>query len=427
MSSIAATARRATIDAARWARIRQSTGARLRILCLIVLTCASVPAAAAETAYVATPVGPAITVFNPKRDACDGHDVADVPLRAWRGADGTIHAFALHFENRRMSGKSLLALKVECPVVFRGSGDGDPKKFDDRSWIAATWTPDGKTIHALAHHEFQANEHKGRCRFTEYMKCWWNSVLNIRSEDGGRSFRKVEPLIAASTPFPQDVEQGRHRGFFNPSNIIAKDGAYYTLIGTTGWNAKPAAGGLPARADQPGGVCLFRSTSPTRGDWHAYDGKAFSAAFPDPDSRQKPALAACKPIAPFPAPVGGFVRHRPSGTLLAVFQAAAGSPDGNGGAYATSGFYLAASRDLVAWSAPTLVLATKTLYDSACGADFLRSYPVLIDENAETRNFEDIGDEALLFYSEMRTSGCDHTSDRTLMARRIRISTFLRE
>ena len=57
-----------------------------------------------------------------------------------------MHAFALHYENRRLTGKSLLAMKIECPVVYRGTGNGDPAQYDDRLWIAATWTADGKSI-----------------------------------------------------------------------------------------------------------------------------------------------------------------------------------------------------------------------------------------------------------------------------------------
>lgn len=376
---------------------------------------------AAEQAFVATPVGEPVVVFDPKRDACDGHDVPDAPLRAWRSTEGAIHAFGLHYENRRLSGASLLHLKPECGVVFRGSGHADPAKYDDRSWITATWTQDGRTIHALVHHEFQANTHKGRCAYSEYMKCWWNSVLAVRSEDGGQTFTRSGPGVIAATPFPSEIEQGRHRGFFNPSNIIARDGFFYTLISTTGWGAQPG------RADQRGGVCLFRSADPAKGDWRAYDGKGFGARFPDPYSSDRPAAQACKVIAPFPAPVGALVRHRPSGSYLAIFQASQGTPDGFGGTFPTSGFYLAASRDLINWRPPSLVLETKTLYDSPCGANALNSYPVLIDGKAETRNFEDIGDEAQLFYAQMRIEGCNHTSDRKLIARKIRISTYIRE
>lgn len=388
---------------------------RLATAGLVCAVLAQGMARAAETAFVATPVGPPVVVFDPKRDACDGHDVADVPLRAWRGEDGLIHAFALHYENRRLSGKSLLALKIECPVVFRGNGDGDPRKFDDRIWIAATWTMDGKSVHALAHHEFQANTHKGRCRFDDYMKCWWNSILNIRSTDGGRSFRRAELQVMAATPFPQEVEQGRHRGFFNPSNIIARDGAAYTLIGTTGWSG------------QPGGVCLFRSPDPAGGDWRGWNGTGFVARFPNPYAGQAPAGQTCRTLSPFPAPVGSLVRHRPSGRYLAVYQASAGAPDGMGGVVAEPGFYLSASANLVDWSPPTLVLATKSYYDDACGAGTIRNYPVLIDERAEGRNFDNVGDEALLFFAETRVEGCQHTSDRKLIARKVRISTFARQ
>jgi hypothetical protein len=74
-----------------------------------------------------------------------------------------------------------------------------------------------------------------------------------------------------------------------------------------------------------------------------------------------------------------------------------------------------------------LVRETKTLYDSPCGADVLRSYPNLVDPAATTRNFEDIGDEALLTWSEMRVDGCNHTHDRLLRAQRVRISSFVAE
>lgn len=377
---------------------------------------------AAETAFVATPVGAPIVVFDPSRDACDGHDVPDAPLRAYRGANGAIHAFGLHYENRRMSGASLLALKVECPIVYRGTGNSDPMKFDDRSWITATWTPDGKTIHALAHHEFQAHRHKGRCAYPEYMKCWWNSILNIRSVDGGQRFERITPLVAAATPFPSEQDQGRHRGFFNPSNIIRKDGAFYTFIGTTGWDGKPGR-----YAGQIAGVCLFRSNDLSTGLWRAGSNEYSGGVFSGPYAGKPPVGQSCSPLPPFPAPVGGIVRHRPSGKYLAIYQAAAGASDGRNGVLNESGFYLSSSADLTQWNAPTLVMPTKSYYDSACGTDFVRNYPVLIDEAAETRNFEDIGDNALLFFAETRVDGCNPTSDRKLVARKVRISSFIHE
>ena len=394
----------------------------IALACLIFGLGLTIVQSRAETRLVAAIVGMPQSVFDPRRDACDGHDVPDAPLRAYRDTDGMIRAFGLHYENRRLSGRSLLALKVDCPIVFRAGGQGDPAAYDDRSWITATWTEDGRHVSALVHHEFQAHRHAGRCRLPDYMACWWNTILGASSTDGGASFQKSARPVLVATPFRSEVGQGRHRGFFNPSNIVRHEGRLHVLIGTTGWST--AEGG----SDQPGGVCLFQSVDIKAGDWRAFDGTTYQARFPDPYSVQNGRRAArCQPIAPFPAPVGSVVKHRPSGLFLAVFQAKQGMPDGLGGHYARSGFFTASSKDLVRWSPPQLLMETRTLYDDACGVDALRSYPVLIDEGAKGRNFDDAGDSVLLFYSEMRISGCDHTSERKLVARKVRISPFAAE
>lgn len=375
--------------------------------------------AAGQRDLLVTPLGPQAVHFNPARDACDGHDVPDTPLRAFRDAGGQMQVFALHFENRRLTGKDVFALKPDCAVVFRGRGDADPARYDDRAWIAATYSPDGKRVIALAHHEYQGNQHPGRCRFDAYLPCWWNSVLALASSDGGARFAKTTRAVMAASREKFEIGQGRHRGFFNPSNLLAREGWLYTLIGTTGWQGQGA------------GTCLFRvSLAKAEGsngeDWRAFDGAEFTARFPDPyQERGKPGPG-CQTLAPFPGPVGSITLHRPSGRYVAVFSAAAGSPDGNGGLYARSGFYSATSRDLRHWGEPSLVLETRTLYDDACGVDFLRSYPVLLDPAAQSRNFEDVGEEARLFFVQMRVENCQHSGDRQLVSRKVRISSFER-
>lgn len=349
--------------------------------------------------------GPEEVVFEPKRDACDGHDVPDVPPRAYRDATGTIQMFALHYENRALKGSSLDKLKLDCKTVFRGTHNADPAAFDDKSWIAATWTNDGKTIHGLIHHEFQANTHPGRCSSKEYMSCWYNTILAIRSTDSGASFAKTARPVVASAPFPQNVEQGRHRGFFNPSNIVTDGVWHYMITSTTGWNG------------QPHGACLFRTDTiadPTR--WRAYDGVDFSVRHVDPYREKTNPAATCMPIGPFPAPVGSITRHQPSGQWIAVYQA---QKDDKG--HTVSGIYAAASKDLKIWSDPRLVLATKTLYDNPCGGGYLNSYPTLIDRASPARNFDTTGDTADLYLSRLRVDGCKHTSDRQLVRMKVTV------
>ena len=242
------------------------------------------------------------------------------------------------------------------------------------------------------------------------MACWYNTVLGAASTDGGLSFPRPKlPRIVAAAPFRQEVGQGRHRGFFNPSDIVS-DGVFrYFFAATTGWDG------------QPNGACLFRtSTVADPSSWRAWDGESFSVRFFDPyRSREKPARA-CHPIEPFPAPVGAVARHRASGAWIAVFQA---SPDG--ARFPEPGFYVTASRDLLVWDKPRLLLAGKTLYDDPCGAGGrLIAYPSLLDREAAGRNFDDVGDTAELFFSVLKVDGCSANSERSLMRRKVAIDVW---
>ncbi|MCA0422556.1 MAG: hypothetical protein LCH61_04395 [Proteobacteria bacterium] len=350
--------------------------------------------------------GPETIVFDSKKDACDGHDVPDVPPRLYRDAEGRIRLFALHYENRALRGDSLDKLKLDCRVVFRGAGKSDPAAYDDKSWIAATWTRDGKTVFGLVHHEYQANSHPGRCSKPDYMSCWYNTILAIRSDNSGDSFAKTPKPVVASAPFPQEVDQGRHRGFFNPTNIVTDGVWHYMIAATTGW------------IGQPSGACLFRTDNLADSTaWRAYDGTGFTIRYGDPTREKTVPGPACLTLTPFPAPVGSLTRHTPSGQWIAVYQA-----QKDDRRFPVSGIYAAASKDLKSWSAPRLILPTRTLYDDPCGAGVLNSYPTLIDPQATTRNFEDTGETADLYLSRLRVEGCKHTSDRTLVKVRVRIA-----
>lgn len=387
-----------------------------RMVVAAIASCIGATQLAAQVAearqLVVTVVGPSQVLYDARRQGCDVNDIPDAPLRAYRLPDGEIAAFALHYDNRRLVGPFLDRLKLECNVVFRATGDADPARYDDRAWIAATYTEDGQNVLALVHHEYQGHAHPGRCTAREYMACWWNSVIAILSPDGGKSFTRAPMPAIAASPEKSEIGQGRHRGFFNPSNIVKANGAYHTLIATTGW------------AGQSSGVCLFQSKSLAQGgDWRAFTGRGFAARFPDPYSETLRDQT-CQPIAPFPAPVGSVTRHEASGLWLAVFQAAKGMPDGRGGSFPVSGFYAASARDLTRWSEPRLILETRTLYDNPCGESVIRAYPSLIDPAATSRNFETTGDIALLTYAETPVQGCNLRHERQLVARKVRISSF---
>ncbi len=376
------------------------------LLCLaLVLPAAAAPVQPPPDVKI-VPNGEPRVLYDPAKQGCEPNDIPDAPLRGIRDAGGDIVLFGLHYENRALRGRDFGRFIVDCPVAFRGTGNPEPSAHDDRSWITALWTHDGRRVDALVHHEYQAHAHPGRCALPDYLSCWFNTILLVRSDNGGRSFQKAGgSAVVASFPFRQETGQGRHRGFFNPSNIFAHDGHYYALIATTGWDGQRA------------GACLFRNQDP--GDaagWRAWDGEGFRARFPDPyrASLQRP--AACQPVGPFPAPVGSVTRHRGSGAFVAVFQAR-----GDDVRFPVSGFYASASFDLISWSAPTLIQSGATLYDDPCGKGGLINYAALIDPDATGRNFDNTGREALLTYATLAVDGCDATGPRQLIAQPVQI------
>lgn len=381
-----------------------------RIAALLALVAAPISSWAAEPPLAAlTLIGPPVTVFTPKRDACDQNDVPDVPARAFRDAEGGIVLFAMHTENRALRGRDFDTLALDCRASLPSHGKEDPAAFDDESWIAATWTVDGTRVVALVHHEYQAHSHPGRCSRKDYLACWYNTVVAVSSADGGRSFvRPSPPEVVAAAPFRQKTGQGRHRGFFNPSNIVADGRDHYFLAGTTGWDGQEA------------GACLFRSADPfDPASWRGYDGQGFAARFADP-YRSVPGRPTCRAVAPFPGPVGSLARHRGTGAWIAVFQASA-----DGETFPEPGFYSTSSRDLLAWDKPRLLLAGRTLYDDPCtSGGRLIAYPSLIDPAASGRNFDDLGDTADLYFSDLKVEGCNVTAARDLVRRRVAIKVW---
>ncbi len=390
----------------------------------LLLLCAAAPALAqgASPEEASAPEAPALrvtlapgapeTVYAAPRDGCDPDDVPDAPVRAFRDAGGGVTMFGLHSDNRALKGPDFAHLRIACAIVYPSHGDADPARYDDRSWIAATWTTDGRAVSALVHHEYQANEHPGRCRFPAYMQCWFNTVLEVRSTDGAADFPRPAVVVAAA-PFRQDVDQGRHRGFFNPSNIVSDGRFTYFMASTTGWSATVADAG----PEQAAGVCLFRSATPADPhSWRAWDGRGYTVAYADPyGTRSHP--APCAVIVPFPAPVGSIVRVEPGGTWLAAFQAKADDTS-----FPVPGFYTATSRDLLHWSAPRLLLPGPTLYDDACHVGGpLIAYPVLLDPASPARNFDRAGGSADLYYDVLQTEGCAITGRRSLVRRRVTI------
>ena len=337
-------------------------------------------------------------VFDSARDACAPEDMPDLNARAFRDAAGRTIMFALHDANRPLVGPDLAHLKVDCHVALGSPYSADPARYDDRNFVAATWTSDGREVSALVHHEYHADQF-GICKATGDLACWYNTVVAYRSTNGGRDFTKAQPLVVAAAPFRQDVEQGRQRGFFNPSNIVSDGTFFYALISTTGWT------------DQPFGVCLFRTANPAEsGSWRAFDGSGFTIHYGDPYGAKVPHPRTCQPIAPFVFPVGSLTFHRASRTWIALFQAKA-----DAGSLPVDGFYYATSPDLRHWGLPHVLLAGRTLYNDLCRAGpAIINYPAMLDPATTARNYDTVGDHPEMFFAKMAVENCQ-TAQRLLL------------
>jgi hypothetical protein len=165
------------------------------------------------------------------------------------------------------------------------------------------------------------------------------------------------------------------------------------------------------------GACLFRSNKPADpASWRAFDGRAFSIGYSDPYTTKAAAPKACKPIDPFVFPVGAVVHDRKTGLWIAVFQSAR-----NQASFPVDGFYYATSRDLLHWSSARLLVAGKTLFSDVCTAGpSVIAYPSVLDPHAKGRNFDDVGDDAYLYYTLIKVDHCE-TGQRLLVREKLAI------
>jgi hypothetical protein len=339
-------------------------------------------------------------------DRCSDSDIPDAPARAFRDSNDAVHLLGTHFDNRSFTVLEGRPKRVDCHSLLDSPDDPDPAQYRDHRWLAATWTDDGHSVHALVHHEYQGQRHAGACAFKDYMRCWYNTITYARSDDGGQTFTQSDPpAVVAAAPFRQDVGQGRPRGFFNPTNIIKRDGFWYALMNTTGWQGQPA------------GTCVFRTRDITRPElWTAWDGRAFASRFDDPylASGPKQINPTCKPVA---AHSFGSIQ-RIDGSDLVIAVLIVGSRGG-----AQRGWQLAysLSKDMVTWSDPTGFAPVISFGSDDCNDTARFAYPSLLDFNSTSRNFDTIGRNADLFLTRFNIHDCSHSTDRDLVSHTIEL------
>jgi hypothetical protein len=375
----------------------------LSMLLLVLCLCGGPAVARVLTARLA---GPPVLLLDSFGGACGGRVTPDAPPRAFRDANGQVRLFAADEDNRALQGPALRSLTLACPSVLHGAGSAHPDRFDDHAWLAALFTRDGKDIWGLVHNEFHGHQRSTLCPSGVYERCWENALVRVASQDGGAHFARdpSAAAVVAALPEPYRGDRPRQVGYFNPTNVIEADGFFYVMAGLI-----PPSG--------KSGLCLMRSpvaSDGRPGSWRGFDGVGFSV---DVRGRAAGSEGLCTPL---PGGnlffgVGSLSRHRPSGLFVATMRFNRWDKPRNG---EVPGVYLSTSQDLLAWSEPVLLLADR---DAAPPEDAQHTefYPVLMDDTAADRSFQEIGDDPLLITTQ--TSRGRPAWQRRLVARPIHL------
>ncbi len=352
-------------------------------------------------------------VFDWSEDACVPEQYPDLPTRALRMADGGVRLILSHYANYSMVGPDLDSLEVSCDPLLASNESPDPSQFDDRRWLAALWSEDGREVLALVHEEFQGHRHPGRCPSGVYQLCWYNAITLARSSDQGATFQQPDPRdsLVASSPYRYVPDVGPV-GLFSPSNIVTgPDGAFYALALAT------------ERGAQQHGSCLLR-TEDVRDPhgWRAWDGSSFSVEFADPYQEPPPDPAAhvCSPVGP--GEIAGMHESLTYNEHLGayVLVGLTGAEDPKSGESVT-GVYFSTSEDLIEWTRRKLLFRATSVQSFRCGGPDPIAYPSLVDPASQDPTFSTTGRDGYLFFTRFHYQGCEPTSDRDLVRIPVRI------
>ncbi|MCU0908305.1 MAG: hypothetical protein MUF73_12860 [Rhodobacteraceae bacterium] len=373
----------------------------LRLICVLVALCAGPGLLWADPLTVPSVTGPEEVIFDGATAPCEPWDIPDTPARAWRSADGTLRVVAGSERSRALAGPALDRMTRDCAVLHEGARDPDPAAWNDRTWIAAVH-PDGPgRLVALGHVEYHGHLDPARCPSGRYLDCWFNGIVELRSDDGGRSFVRQgggADLVAA-LPYPWPGETGARMGYFNPSNILEQDGFLYAFVFAESFGA------------QARGPCLLRRpVGGAAADWRAWDGMDFGVRFVDPygDPPEDPARHVCTPVRGIGTTISTVLRHGPTGRFIALTPAARPGT--------TPGIWWSVSDTLTDWSAPRLLHAVPLLWRRDCAAPAAYAYPGMIDTDDPGAMLDTIAGAAWLTLTRMPLNGdCQVTAARDLV------------
>ena len=346
--------------------------------------------------------GPEVVVYDWSASKCEDNDIPDEAARAFRDDSGKVQLMDTHFVNYRWIGDRLDGpLTHPCTKTMSSSGNADPAKYDAKEWLASPWTPDGKTIYALVHNEYQGNLYQSGCSSSSV--CWYNAITSAVSTNSGATFTQAAAPSHLVASIPYQFAMDGPNGYFSPSNIVRSgDGYFYAMI-----RAQP-------KGFQQLGTCLMRTrdiSDPT--SWRAWNGSGFSVQFRNPYlSTLTPSQYVCAPV-DFNS-IGTITESLTYNTYFKKWMLV-GNSVGDPAHNKPPGVYYALSDDLLNWTNVTLLMAAEITFSRDCNPPDPIKESSILDPDSPSRNFETVGQRAVQFYTLYHLSGCNGTLDRDLV------------
>jgi hypothetical protein len=379
----------------------------MRARLLMLLSLASFLLAAPVAQAVSVSIGPRETIYDYDTERCRDFDWPDIPVRAFRDSLNRVQLVTGTgaVPNNRLIGPDFDNLTRDCTPLLTNSNNPLPSEYDDAEWLSGIYTPDGQVVYALVHSEYHGLAHPGYCG-DDFVECRFTSITSAVSTNRGDSYTQAAAPghLVASIPYRSVPGDGRY-GFFSPSNIVEKDGWFYSMILSSQKYRKQASG-----------VCLMRTQNlADPKSWRAWDGEGFTVRFIDPyrDSARSLSRHVCQVLSP--EELGELNRSVVWSTYLDKWVVAGTStvylPEY--GSLVRS-FYFSTSDDLIDWTPRQLLMYVETNETYQCGDPDPAAYPSFVDPDSTDRNFNTIDQTTHLYFTTFRRENCMTTSKRDL-------------
>lgn len=147
-------------------------------------------------------VGQPEVVFDWASERCADDQLADLPARAIRSADGLVSLYLSSTTSYRLVGRDFNSLVPSCDPVLESDFDPRPENFSYAEWMGSPYTLDGQTVYALVHQEFHGDQAGSA----------WQAGRDFGPSQASGPWRYLDVTAAGVREMTWDANNGRWQG-----------------------------------------------------------------------------------------------------------------------------------------------------------------------------------------------------------------------